>query len=141
MLLFVHTVCLHLEQAFETVLKEVKLDIDVRLKKQSLYNVNWSCFEHTVACANKPCRVVLQLYVYVKLSRNQSQKTRSSTRFLACSEGISFGRANFFALESAMLKLSEERRKWGESKGGGMGWGERTEKRLAENTVKMRNTS
>ena len=29
MLLFVHTVYLHLEQAFETVLKEVKLDIDV----------------------------------------------------------------------------------------------------------------
>ena len=28
-LLFVHTVCLHLKQAFETVLKEVKLDIDV----------------------------------------------------------------------------------------------------------------
>ena len=62
-------------------------------------------------------------------------------RFLACSEGVSFGRANFFALESAMLKLSEERRKWGKSKGGGMGWGERTEKCLAENTVKMRNTS
>ena len=66
------------------------------LKKQSLYNVNWSCFEHTVACANKPCRVVLQLYVYVKLSRNQSRKTRSSTRFLGCSEGVSFGRAKFF---------------------------------------------
>ena len=29
MLLFVHTVYLYLEQAFETVLKEVKLDIDV----------------------------------------------------------------------------------------------------------------
>ena len=29
MLLFIHTVCLHLEQAFETLLKEVKLDIDV----------------------------------------------------------------------------------------------------------------
>ena len=47
----------------------------------------------------------------------------------------------FFALESAILKLSEERRKWGESKGGRMGRGERTEKRMAENTVKMRNTS
>ena len=41
------------------------------LKKHSLYNFNWSCFEHTVACANKPCRVVLQLYVYLKLLRNQ----------------------------------------------------------------------
>ena len=29
MLLFVYTVCLHLEQAFETVLKEMKLDRDV----------------------------------------------------------------------------------------------------------------
>ena len=28
-LLFIDAVCLHLEQAFETVLKEVKLDIDV----------------------------------------------------------------------------------------------------------------
>ena len=29
MMLFTYTVCLHLEQAFETVLKEMKLDIDV----------------------------------------------------------------------------------------------------------------
>ena len=29
MMLFIYTVCLHLEQAFETVLKEMKLDIDV----------------------------------------------------------------------------------------------------------------
>ena len=27
--IFIHTVCLHLEQAFETVLKEMRLDIDV----------------------------------------------------------------------------------------------------------------
>ena len=34
-------------------------------------HLNWSCFDlnHTVACANKPCRVV---YVNVKLLRNQS---------------------------------------------------------------------
>ena len=33
--------------------------------------LNWSCFDlnHTVACANKPCRVI---YVNVKLLRNQS---------------------------------------------------------------------
>ena len=105
------------------------------LKKQSLYNVNWSCFKHTVACANKPCRVVLQPYVYVKLLRNQSRKTRSSTQFLACSEGVSFGRANFFALESAMLKLSEERRKWGESKGGGGRGGEREQKNACRKTL------
>ena len=41
------------------------------LKKHSLYNFNWSFFEHAVACANKPGRVVLQLYVYLKLLRNQ----------------------------------------------------------------------
>ena len=29
MMLFIYTVCLHLEQAFETLLKEMKLDIDV----------------------------------------------------------------------------------------------------------------
>ena len=29
MMLFIYTVCLHLEHAFETVLKEMKLDIDV----------------------------------------------------------------------------------------------------------------
>ena len=28
-MLFIHTVCLDFEQAFETVLKEMKLDIDV----------------------------------------------------------------------------------------------------------------
>ena len=47
--------------------------IQISLKKHSLYNLNyWSCFEHTVSCANKLYRVVLQLYVYVKLSKNQS---------------------------------------------------------------------
>ena len=35
----------------------------------------------------------------------------------ACSAGVFFGRANVFARESAILKLPEERRKWGESKG------------------------
>ena len=35
--------------------------IQMSLKKHSLYNLNWSCFEHGVACTNKPCRVVLQL--------------------------------------------------------------------------------
>ena len=41
-----------------------------------------------------------------------------------------------FAREIAMLKLPEERRKWGESKGAGR----EKRKRLPENTVKMRNT-
>ena len=49
--------------------------IQMSLKKHSLYNLNWSCFEHTVPCANvKPCCIVLQLHMYLfeKLSRNQS---------------------------------------------------------------------
>ena len=40
---------------------------------------------------------------------------------LACSAGVFFGRANVFARET------EERRKWGESKGAGRGRGERRE--------------
>ena len=56
----VYTVCLHLEQAFETVLEKMKLDTDV-LEETFTYNLNWPCFEHSVACANKPCRVVFQL--------------------------------------------------------------------------------
>ena len=42
---------------------------------------------------------------------------------LACSAGVSFGRANVFAPESAVLKLPEERRKWGELEGAGRGRG------------------
>ena len=54
----VYTVCLHLEQAFETLLEEIKLDTDI-LEKHSFYNLNWSCFKHTVACSNitMPCCV------------------------------------------------------------------------------------
>ena len=44
-----------------------------------------------------------------------------------------------FVRECAMLKLPEERRKWGESKGAGR-VGREKRKRLPENTVKMRNT-
>ena len=46
---------------------------------------------------------------------------------LACSAGVFF--------ECAMLKLPEERRKWG-----GEGAGREKRKRLPENTAKMRNT-
>ena len=49
---------------------------------------------------------------------------------IACSAGVFFGRANVFACESAILKLTEERRKWGESKGAGRGRGERRENPL-----------
>ena len=38
---------------------------------------------------------------------------------VAWSAGVFFGRASNFARESAMLKLPEERRKWGESNGAG----------------------
>ena len=55
-----YTVCLHLEQAFETLLEEMSLDTDV-LEKHSLYNLNCSSFDHTVACVNTciimPCCV------------------------------------------------------------------------------------
>ena len=40
------------------------------LKKHLLYNLNWSCFKHTVACGNV---TMLHLYVVEKLSRNQSR--------------------------------------------------------------------
>ena len=43
-----------------------------------------------------------------------------------------------FARESPMLKLPEERRRWGESKGRGERAGREKRKRLPENTVKMR---
>ena len=59
-------------------------------------------------------------------------------RDVACNAGVFFGRANVFAHESAMLKLPEERRKWGESKEVGRGRREKR-KRLPENNVKLRN--
>ena len=46
-----YTVCLHLEQAFQTLLEEMNLDTDV-LEKHSLYNLNCSSFDHTVVCVN-----------------------------------------------------------------------------------------
>ena len=49
--------------------------------------------------------------------------TNDVVKKLARSAGVFFGRANVFARESAMLKLPEERRKWGESKGAGRGRG------------------
>ena len=39
------------------------------LKKHLLYNLNWSCFKHTVACTNV---TMPHLYVFENLSRNQS---------------------------------------------------------------------
>ena len=53
---YMYTVCFHLEQAFATLLEEMNLDTDV-LEKHSLYNLNCSSFEHTVACA-KTCIIM-----------------------------------------------------------------------------------
>ena len=50
---YMYTVCLHLEQAFETLLEEMNLDTDV-LEKHSLY---CSSFEPTVACM-KTCMIM-----------------------------------------------------------------------------------
>ena len=64
--------------------------IQISLKKHSLYNLNWSCFEHRVACATKPCRVVLQLLWLCKIIEKSvmgesffflSYETWSSTPF------------------------------------------------------------
>ena len=63
--------------------------------------------------------------------------------FLTCSAGVFFGPANVFARESAMLKLLQERRKWGESKGaerGPGGGGEREEKTTARKRCENENT-
>ena len=90
---YMYTFCFHLEQAFETVLEEMNLDTDV-LEKHSLYNLNCSSFEHTVACANTCitmprcvtavglCRIISGGCIFCFLSWG----TQSSTRFsIACS--------------------------------------------------------
>ena len=54
----VYFVCLHLDQAFETLLEELKFDTDV-LEETFALQLELSFFEHTVACANitMPCCV------------------------------------------------------------------------------------
>ena len=61
------------------------------------------------------------------LFQAQNKFKKIPVRDVACNAGVFFGRANVFAHESAMLKLSEERRKWGESRGAGRGERERRE--------------
>ena len=91
---YMYTVCLHLEQAFETLLEEMNLDTDV-LEKHSLYNLNCSSFKHTVACANTCitmpccvtavglCKIISGACIFCFLS----WETRSSTWFsIACSQ-------------------------------------------------------
>ena len=65
--------CLHLEQAFETLLEEMKLDTDV-LDDQNIRFTTWIGLFASIQLLVWiwPCCVVLQLYVFVKLSRNQS---------------------------------------------------------------------
>ena len=52
--LYTNRHCLLLEQAFETLLEEMKLDTDVLDDRNIilLHNLNWSFCEHTVACVN-----------------------------------------------------------------------------------------
>ena len=54
-----------------------------------------------------------------KKKKIMPQKNQHVTFCLACSAGVFFGSTNVFARESAMLKLPEDRRKWGESKRAG----------------------
>ena len=65
--------CLHLEQAFETLLEEMKLDTDV-LDDRNIRFTTWIGLFASIQLLVWiwPCCVVLQLYVFVKLSRNQS---------------------------------------------------------------------
>ena len=65
--------CLHLEQAFETLLEEMKLDTDV-LDDRNIRFTTWIGLFASIQLLVWiwPCCVVIQLYVFVKLSRNQS---------------------------------------------------------------------
>ena len=65
--------CLHLEQAFETLLEEMKLDTDV-LADRNIRFTTWIGLFASIQLLVWiwPCCVVLQLYVFVKLSRNHS---------------------------------------------------------------------
>ena len=65
--------CLHLEQAFETLLEEMKFDTDV-LDDRNIRFTTWIGLFASIQLLVWiwPCCVVLQLYVFVKLSRNQS---------------------------------------------------------------------
>ena len=49
--LYTNVHCLHLEQAFETLLGEMKLDTDV-LDETFALQLYWSYSKHTVVCAN-----------------------------------------------------------------------------------------
>ena len=65
--------CLHLEQAFETLLEEMELDTDV-LDDRNIRFTTWIGLFASIQLLAWiwPCCVVLQLYVFVKLLRNQS---------------------------------------------------------------------
>ena len=53
-------VCIWSRHLRKYLLEEIRLDTDI-LEKHLLYNLNWSCFEHTVACSNitMPCCVAV----------------------------------------------------------------------------------
>ena len=81
-------VCLHLEEALETVFEDMKLDT---YKKRNL--LYYGLVSILVAHTNKPCGVVLCLFEIIKKSWSHgsnfcflSHETWSSTRFSICTE-------------------------------------------------------
>ena len=98
----VYTVCLHLEQAFETVLEKMKM-IQMSLKKHSLYNLNWSCFEQRVACANKLRCVVLQLLCKI------IEKSVMGESFFFCLTRLDPRLGSRFTQESRIVNRVENR--------------------------------
>ena len=51
----VYTVCLHLEQAFETLLEEMKLDTDLLEETFRSYNLNFYFYFYTYTWLGKVC--------------------------------------------------------------------------------------
>ena len=122
--------------------------IDIMQNKGRLYSLPNPDFQHPFKnvrnCGNKRGQIENHLwkkmqkgktsYFTTKIISNHLTNTwkmpigkcqlENAWKWLACttvawSAGVFVGRASDFARESAMLKLPEERRKWGESKGGG----------------------
>ena len=79
--------------------------IQMSLKKHSLYNLNWSCFEHRVACATKPCRVVLQLLWLCKII----EKSVMGESFFFCLMRLDPRLDSQFTQESRIVNQVENR--------------------------------
>ena len=79
--------------------------IQMSLKKHSLYNLNWPCFEHRVACASKPCRVVLQLLWLCKII----EKSVMGESFFFCLTRLDPWLDSQFTQESRIVNQVENR--------------------------------